>query len=156
MNLSRTRRQCLSLWRWQAFLGVYLVLGFLGDVWHAGHLLLVHHIACPHDGALVHEDDLPAEARTLARSGSAVATDHTAIAQRHEHDDCSRFSAIQRHAAILPTNRDPAEPTTQEPSEPSVASGREVQRDVLTYAPRLPPPVWYYFETPMFDMNRGA
>lgn len=140
MSPPRIRRRHPHAWTWQAFLGAFLVLGFLGDVWHAGHLLFAHHIACPYDGALIHEDELSAEALALARTGAVVATDHTSVAPRHEHQDCSEFSAVQRHAVILPIHRGPEQPTTEEPSEPCVGCGHEVRKDVLTYAPRLPPP----------------
>jgi hypothetical protein len=140
MSPPSIRRRRPYAWTWQAFLGAFLVLGFLGDVWHAGHLLLVPHLACPYDGALVHEDDLSPEALALARAGSLVASHPTSVAPRHEHQDCSGFSAVQRHAVILPSHRGPAQPTTEVPSEPCVTAGHEVRRDVLTYAPRLPPP----------------
>lgn len=137
---TRRSRPHMPRWSRSAVLGACLVLGLLGDVWHAVHLLVVHHTACPYDGALVHDDDSSAAAPRVAPSPSLLTSQEASVRPHHDHHDCRAFSAVQPHALLLPTAPPPTGPTEAEVGPPLILSSREVRRQVLSYAPRLPPP----------------
>jgi hypothetical protein len=118
----------------------FLLAGFvLPGFWHALHSLAVPHFECPYDGALVHEDELPEEARG-ARSAAASNEPGTAVVPHHDHGNCRESCWSQRPAAFFSFSRaliatvlwlQRAEPV---PALPAIV------REVLSYAPKLPPP----------------
>jgi hypothetical protein len=116
--------------------GALVALSLLGDVWRAGHLLVVRHSACPYDGALVHDDELPDEVATGARE----ARDGAAVSPRHEHHGCDVLGAIQRPTAILSAFGAAVPELEPQADERCLVETFEVRREVLSYAPRLPPP----------------
>lgn len=130
-------RRCV--WRWLVCISALVAL--LGDVWQAGHLLAVRHVACPYDGALVHEDELSNEARDGALSSADVAENQSSIVEQHEHHGCDALGALQRQPAVAPVERVDVSRVADERCESSASPSVDARRDVLTYAPRLPPPL---------------
>jgi hypothetical protein len=130
--------------RWrtcQAILATLAVLAFFGDVWRTGHLLLTPHVRCPYDGALVHEDELPPSALTLEARNSERAPLPVSAVPHHDHHDCDALGAVHRFSAIIV----PGQRSVRR-AEVSVLSSRldprhPVARSVLSYAPKLSPPV---------------
>lgn len=119
-----------------------LLVGAFTEVSRVVHLLSVRHVACPYDGVLVHEEDLPAEARASSELlDSAGVARQASVAPRHEHDQCAGVGAVDRPCVLAAIPGPPAiragQATT--PPLPPVSSG--VARPVLSYAPKLPPPV---------------
>jgi len=130
--------------RWQALravLAVLAVLAFFGDVWRTGHLLLTPHVRCPYDGALVHEDELPAGALALSATGSARAPLPVSVVAHHDHDDCNAGGAVHCFSAIIV----PGQPEVRRAEVSLLSSSpsprQSVTRSVLSYAPKLSPPV---------------
>jgi hypothetical protein len=121
--------------------GVLTVLALLSDVWRLGHLLLVRHVACPYDGVLVHADELPTVAAQGPRAGRDPRLREATAAPRHEHEDCCARSAVHRPLAFAFACQNVVgalEPSLSLPS-PSAEGG--AVRAVLSYAPKLSPPI---------------
>jgi hypothetical protein len=117
------------------------VLAFFGDVWRTGHLLLTHHVRCPYDGALVHEDELPASALTSEAGIASRAPLPVSAVPHHDHHDCDACGAVHRFSAIIAPGRGglcraEASLLSLQPN-----SQQHVARSVLSYAPKLSPPV---------------
>lgn len=129
------RKPRLRLWQ---FLAILWVAGLaLPDAWRAVHLAVVPHVVCPYDGALVHEDEVPASARSLSRSEARP----TAVIPEHHHHGCAALNWC-RHSATVPVL------TAATPERDLVASsltsrsaGQHWSQAVLSYAPKLPPPL---------------
>jgi hypothetical protein len=120
--------------------GVLTVLALLSDVWRLGHLLLVRHVTCPHDGMLVHADELPTAATPPMPSGRDARLLAASAAPRHEHENCCARSAVHRPLAFAVACR--AIVSVLEPGlslSPRAEEGGAI-RAVLSYAPKLSPP----------------
>jgi hypothetical protein len=117
------------------------VLAFFGDVWRTGHLLFTQHVRCPYDGALVHEDELPASALTREAGNASRTALPVSAVPHHDHHDCDAFGPVHRFSAIIVPGR--GEVRGAEASLlPSRPDPRQcVARSVLSYAPKLSPPV---------------
>jgi hypothetical protein len=123
---------------WQLLIAACLLAGSFTDVWRVGHLLAVRHVACPYDGVLVHEDELPADARV---SHSAREAKRVSVTPRHEHSDCADLGLVDRPLAVVAVSA----PAVARVGQVAVARlalvATAVRRSVLSYAPKLPPPV---------------
>jgi hypothetical protein len=129
--------------RWQAWYAVIAtlaLLAFFGDVGRTGHLLLTHHVRCPYDGALVHDDELPPSARATGAETSARTPLPVSAVPRHEHHDCDACGAVHRFSAVIVPGQ--GEVCRAEVSALSAQSDvqQRVARSVLSYAPKLSPP----------------
>lgn len=137
------RRRSSRRWGWRALVCACAVFALLSDVWRAAHWFAVRHVTCAHDGALVHEDEHyhPAEAGGAARHVSTIRGESVSAGGAHEHEHCGLRGAAQRCAGALFAERvaviGATGSTSSAPCGPSQTDSR---RDVLTYAPRLPPP----------------
>jgi hypothetical protein len=142
LPLARRPPAAPVLWRtWCALVAAFALLSLFGDLWQAGHLLLTNHVRCPYDGALVHEDELPAgtrsrQARPFARGPLPV----SAVPQ-HEHHDCGVLGAAHRFSAAIVSGRGALERPEASESCLRLAPEFATKRSVLTYAPKLSPPV---------------
>jgi hypothetical protein len=134
----RGARSQLRRWRaWYAVIATLALFAFFGDVGRTGHLLLTHHVRCPYDGALIHDDERPASAQaTTAPTPLPVSA-----VPRHEHHDCNAGGAVHRFSAIIVHT--PGEACRAEVSALSSQPDpqQRVARSVLSYAPKLSPPV---------------
>jgi hypothetical protein len=108
------------------------------DGWRALHLAVVPHVACPYDGVLMHEDELPAGAREAAAHGSNQRA--VSAVPGHHHHSCSAFEWSDRVAAPITVSR---------PTSCGLLAVLPIERletistwprPVLSYAPKLPPP----------------
>ena len=135
------RRQPHRWQAWYAVIATLALLAFFGDVGRTGHLLLTHHVRCPYDGALIHDDELPAGARTASTETSARTPLPVSAVPRHEHHDCDVYGAFHRFSAIIVPGQ--GEVHRAEVSELSSQPDprQRVARAVLSYAPKLSPPV---------------
>ena len=124
---------------WQLLIAACLLTGSFTDVWRVAHLLAVRHVACPYDGVLVHEDELPAEVRaSLGHSGRE--TKGVSAGPQHEHGACAGLGVLDRPLAVVAISASATIRARQTalPSLPLIAT--VVKRSVLSYAPKLPPP----------------
>lgn len=135
-STSRAKTWAVRLWQVVALLGA-LSLG-LPDAWRALHVALVEHVACPYDGALVHEEELPAAVR--ARSGARDEAHQKSFIPEHHHHGCAGNDCYQ-HPSPTPTVSEAALDAllTSEVLD-DAAPRSEWSRSVLSYAPKLPPP----------------
>jgi hypothetical protein len=125
---------------WQLLIAACLLAGSFPDVWRVGHLLAVRHVACPYDGVLVHEDELPADARS-SLDHSAREAKRVAIAPRHEHSNCASLGLVDRPLVVLAVSAPATARARQAVVAPLVRVAPAVKSSVLSYAPKLPPPV---------------
>jgi hypothetical protein len=125
---------------WQLLVAVCLLAGSFTDVWHVAHLLTVRHVACPYDGVLIHEDELPVEVRTRSDAPSARETMHASVAPAHEHDDCAGLGPVDRPCTLVTISGSSVIQARQaDTALPPVATS--TTRSVLSFAPKRPPPV---------------
>ena len=140
-----SRRRVLAQprrWRtWQAFVATLAVLAFFGDVWRTGHLLLTAHVRCPYDGALVHEDELPPSSRTLEARNSERAPLPVSAVPHHDHHDCDACGAVHRFSAIILPGQRALGRAQLAVLPASLGRQQYAARSVLSYAPKLSPPV---------------
>jgi hypothetical protein len=127
---------------WQAIVAALAVLVFFGDIGQTGHLLLTAHVRCPYDGALVHEDELPSSVRTFGAGNSAPAPLPVSAVPQHEHEDCGVLGVSHRVSALVVAGR-PGEVCGVERVQPPawLGSRPRAARSILSYAPKLSPPV---------------
>jgi hypothetical protein len=138
----RRRVRTQRFWRTcQAFVAALALLTLCGDVWRTAHLILSAHIRCPYDGALVHEDELPASILTAAARDGERAPRPVSAMPRHDHHGCQVSGAIHRFLAIVVPRRTGVRRAVV--SAPSL--GRDCPKrlvlSILSYAPKLSPPV---------------
>ncbi|HVY29604.1 MAG TPA: hypothetical protein VHB79_23755 [Polyangiaceae bacterium] len=117
-----------------ALLGVLALA--VPDAWRAFHVALVPHVACPFDGALVHEDELPAAGQAPTRREGSPSS----FVPEHRHHGCD--APAWRHQISHPLSVSAPE-LQLAPAALAVDSGRPAlgfSRAVLSYAPKLPPP----------------
>jgi len=101
---------------------------------------VVRHVACPYDGVLVHEDELPADARA-SLDHSAGEAKSPSVAPRHEHSDCAGLGAMDRPLAVVAISASATVRARQTFLASLPLKATVVRRSVLSYAPKLPPPV---------------
>jgi hypothetical protein len=118
-----------------------VLLAFCGDVCRPAHLLLSPHVRCPYDGALVHEDELPPSLLTLAARDAARAPQPVSVQPRHDHHGCDVSGAVHRFSAILVPGGGGVRRAAASPLSVQRDSRERVARSVLSYAPKLSPPV---------------
>lgn len=141
-SFRRRLRAQPRLWRTCCtFFAAIALLAFCGDVWRTAHLLLSAHVRCPYDGALVHADELPASLLTPAARDAARAPQPVSALPRHDHHRCEACGAVRRFLAIIVSG-----PGGGRRAEVSALSLRSDSRErvalsVLSYAPKLSPPV---------------
>ena len=116
------------------------MLAFSGDVTRAAHLLLTHHVRCPYDGALVHEDELPVGVYAADLGTSARRPLPVSAVPRHEHQECDAFSAVHRLWALVAPAQFEARRADVAVQAAPFDEQRGVSRSVLSYAPKLSPP----------------
>jgi hypothetical protein len=117
-----------------------VLLTFCGGAWRTAHLLLSPHFRCPYDGALVHEDELPASLLTPEARNAERGPQPVSALPRHEHHGCEAYGAAQRFLAIVAPGR--AVVRRAEVSALSVRPARQQRPalSILSYAPKLSPP----------------
>jgi hypothetical protein len=126
---------------WQLLLAGCLLLGLLSDVFRVAHWLAVEHVACPYDGAVVHEDELPAEARAHGPRSRDPELGHVSVAPRHDHGACAAHAVADRPFVLASFGDAPAARAEPRSTTPAMTVMARVMRSVLSYAPKLPPPV---------------
>lgn len=130
VGVSRSAR----LWH---VVAVFCALGLtLPNAWRALHVALVPHVACPYDGALIHEDELAELKGSVTRSGEL----ESAYIPEHHHG-CDALN--WHHQPSAPPTVGSATLSLTLTARAPVAAPlryRAWSRPVLSYAPRLPPP----------------
>jgi hypothetical protein len=115
----------------------WAVLTLLTDVFHVGHLLVVRHVSCPYDGALVHEGEPGPRASAPVKFFRGAPA---SVVPQHEHESCgSLFTS--RPPTTFPAVGVELELPGDEPKS------SKIHRDahllgvaILSYAPKLSPP----------------
>jgi hypothetical protein len=120
--------------------GLLVVVFALPGLWQAFHLLAVPHFECPYDGALVHEHELPDEP-PKTRSEADDENRQVAVVPQHDHANCRESCWGHSKAVLLPFVRELAATVAWLPQLEPIPQGRVFASDVLSYAPKLPPPV---------------
>jgi hypothetical protein len=121
---------------WAALVAAWALLTLLTDVFHAGHLLMVRHVSCPYDGALVHESDLTAQAR---KASKPVRGAPASLLPQHEHEHCDSLFISHHHATLL-AGSERFDATAILAQAGIAERSRQVGAAVLSYAPKLSPP----------------
>lgn len=112
----------------------------LPGLWQTVHLVAVPHFECPYDGALVHEHDLP-DAAPKTRAEADEEKRHVAVVPHHDHANCHESDWSHSKAVFLSFSRELAATVAWFPQVEPLRLDAVVARDVLSYAPKLPPPV---------------
>jgi hypothetical protein len=110
----------------------------LPSLWQAFHLLTVPHFECPYDGALVHSDELPDNAGT-ARFAQTHGSG-PAVVPHHDHGHCGEPSWGPRAAVVFSFGPALIATVAWLSRTESLRLYLGSLRDVLSYAPKLPPP----------------
>jgi hypothetical protein len=128
-------------WRlWQALVALFLLAGLLTDVWHFGHLIAVRHVACPYDGVLVHEEEVP-RGESVEGVGLRREVLPVSVVPHHDHGHCAALATADRRLAIVSVSPSIAARADQ-PARISLPVVPNAEcRSVLSYAPKLSPPV---------------
>ena len=126
---------------WQLLVAVCLLAGSFTEVWRVAHLLTVRHVACPYDGVLIHEDELPVEVRARSDAPSDRETKHASVAPAHEHDDCAGLGPVDRPCTVVTISDSSVTQARQADAAPLPPIATSTTRSVLSYAPKRPPPV---------------
>jgi hypothetical protein len=124
----------------QALLIFCLGFSLLPDVLRTAHTLAVHHVACPYDGALVHEEELAPEARAALERDRSQPQHGPALSPRHQHENCCGKVSLHRPSALVPAHPGARAATLVEVVRVASGAERAIARAVLSYAPKLPPP----------------
>jgi hypothetical protein len=120
---------------------VCLLAGSFTDVWDVAHLLTVRHVACPYDGVLIHDDELPVEVRARSDAPSDRETKHASVAPAHEHSDCAGLGPMDRPCTVVTIYGSSVIRAREADAAPLPPIATSTTRSVLSYAPKRPPPV---------------
>lgn len=104
-------------------------------------MLLVRHVTCPSDGMLVHADELPPVTARRPPSGRDARLLAASAAPRHEHEDCCARSAVHRPLAFAFACQGIVGVLELGLSLPPRDGEGGAARAVLSYAPKLSPPL---------------
>jgi hypothetical protein len=117
-----------------------LLAGLLTDVWRFGHLIAVRHVACPYDGVLVHEDELPG-GESVQGTGLRREVLPVSAVPRHDHGHCAALATADRKLALVAVSAS-IEARAEQGTRTSLRVVLNAEcGSVLSYAPKLSPPI---------------
>ena len=136
----RPARARAPFWRaLEGLVALCLFIALLPDVWRLAHFVAVHHVACPYDGVLIHEDEVPSGRRAAAPDAPPHALP-VSVVPHHGHGGCCDLATLTRPLAAPLSLAWTAEFEERSYLAPLELQSHQLRSAVLSYAPKLSPP----------------